>query len=325
MIRPIFAAALRPSGAAPRRRRAMTIEPIVSPSGIKAWLVREHAVPLVALSLLVPRRLDPGRSRQVRHRQSHRRHARRGRRRSRRQDLPRAAGEPRHRAVVSGRRAIISAARCARSTRTATRPSTCSGSRSRSRASTPTRSSACAARILADLRRELVNPNSLASRAWWSAAFPGHPYGRESNGTLETVPRITADDMRDYVTRAFARNELTISIVGDIDAEAAGKLIDRAFARACRRTTTSSRCAQATPRGLGRRIVINLDVPQAVVTFGGNGIARSDPDFMAGLHRQSHPGRRQLLLAALPRSARKARAGLRRVRTAWSGSGAPRW
>jgi zinc protease len=38
---------------------------------------------------------------------------------------------------------------------------------------------------------------------------------------------------------------------------------------------------KATPRGLGRRIVINLDVPQAVVTFGGVGIGRHDPDFYA--------------------------------------------
>ena len=29
---------------------AMTIEKIVSPSGIEAWLVREHSVPLVALN-----------------------------------------------------------------------------------------------------------------------------------------------------------------------------------------------------------------------------------------------------------------------------------
>jgi len=36
-----------------------------------------------------------------------------------------------------------------------------------------------------------------------------------------------------------------------------------------------------TPQGLGRRIVVNLDVPQAVVDFGGPGIARKDPDFMA--------------------------------------------
>ena len=33
--------------------------------------------------------------------------------------------------------------------------------------------------------------------------------------------------------------------------------------------------------GLGSRIVVDLDVPQAVVKFGGRGIARSDPDFMA--------------------------------------------
>jgi zinc protease len=35
------------------------------------------------------------------------------------------------------------------------------------------------------------------------------------------------------------------------------------------------------PQGLNRQIVVNLDVPQAVVDFGGPGIARKDPDFMA--------------------------------------------
>jgi zinc protease len=36
-----------------------------------------------------------------------------------------------------------------------------------------------------------------------------------------------------------------------------------------------------TPHGLGRRIDISLDVPQSVVDFGGPGISRQDPDFMA--------------------------------------------
>ena len=94
------------------------------------------------------------------------------------------------------------------------------------------------------------------------------------------MQRITADDMRAYVKRAFARNELTITIVGDVDAEAAGKLIDRAFG-ALPAHNDLKPVAQATPRGLGRRIVINLDVPQAVVTFGGVGIGRHDPDFYA--------------------------------------------
>ena len=134
--------------------------------------------------------------------------------------------------------------------------------------------------VLAVLRRETTNPNNLASRSWWHTAFPHHPYGREARGSLDTVPLIATADLRDYVRRTFARNELTLSIVGDIDARAAGELIDRAFAGLPAKNELKA-IPNATPQGIGRRIVINVDVPQAVVTFGGNGIERSDPDFMA--------------------------------------------
>lgn len=134
---------------------------------------------------------------------------------------------------------------------------------------------------LSGLRRDTTNPNSIASNEWWATAFPGHPYGRETKGTLQTVPRITADDLRDYVRRTFARNELTVSLVGDVDAKTAGELIDRAFGALPARNDLKP-VANASPAGLGRRIVTNLDVPQAVVTFGGPGLARNDPDFMAG-------------------------------------------
>jgi zinc protease len=134
---------------------------------------------------------------------------------------------------------------------------------------------------MSSLRRDTTNPNTLASTRWWETAFPGHSYGRETKGTLESVPRIAATDLRDYVRRAFARNGLTISIVGDVDAKTAGELIDRAFGKLPANNDLKP-VADVGPRGLGRRIVIDLDVPQAVVTFGGEGLARKDPDFMAG-------------------------------------------
>ena len=134
--------------------------------------------------------------------------------------------------------------------------------------------------VLSLLRRDSTNPNKLASDSWWQNAFPDHPYGRDSRGTLESVPRITTGDLRDYVRRAFARNGLTISIVGDIDPKTAGALIDRAFAGLPAKNDLKP-VPKASPHNLGRRIVIPLDVPQAVVTFGGQGIARNDPDFMA--------------------------------------------
>jgi zinc protease len=40
--------------------------------------------------------------------------------------------------------------------------------------------------------------------------------------------------------------------------------------------------ADAAPQGMGGRIVHELDVPQSSVVFGGSGIARHDPDFIAG-------------------------------------------
>lgn len=134
--------------------------------------------------------------------------------------------------------------------------------------------------VMAGLRRDTSSPNSLASLRWWETAFPNHPYGRSSKGTLETVAAATADDMRDYVKRVFARNELIIGIVGDIDAKAAGAMIDRTFASLPEKNDLVAVPA-AQPHGLGRRIVINVDVPQAVVNFGGAGIPRNDPDFMA--------------------------------------------
>ena len=168
--------------------------------------------------------------------------------------------------------------------------------------------------ILAGLRRETTRPEqSCQPAAGGSTAFPGHPYGRESKGTLETVPRITVGDLRDYVHRVFARNELTISIVGDIDAAAAGKLIDRAFATLPAKNDLKP-VPQASPQGLGRRIVIKLDVPQAVVTFGGPGIDRHDPDFMAGYVVNHILGGGDFHVAAVSRSAREARPGLRRIR-----------
>lgn len=133
---------------------------------------------------------------------------------------------------------------------------------------------------LSSLRRDTASPNSLSGERWWATAFPGHPYGRANRGTLTTVPAITADDLRDYVRRVFARNDLTVAIVGDIDATAAGDMIDRIFGDLPAHNDLRAVPA-ATPQGLGQRIVIDLDVPQAVVTFGGAGIARSDPDFMA--------------------------------------------
>lgn len=259
---------------------AMTIEKIVSPSGIEAWLVREPTVPLVAMNYafhggstqdeadktgtghLVAELVDEGAGdldgKTFHERlENHAIELRFSTARDYFHGSLRALNEHRDEAFDLLRLAL-------------TQPRFEADAVERVRG-----------QVLASLQRDTTNPSDLASRRWWATAFPDHPYGRESRGSLDTVPRVTADDLRGYVRRTFARNQLYISIVGDIDAKTAGAMIDRAFGGLPAKNELKP-VADIVPRGMGRRIVINLDVPQAVVNFGGQGLARNDPDFMAG-------------------------------------------
>ena len=134
--------------------------------------------------------------------------------------------------------------------------------------------------IISGLKHDISNPGALASRKFLEIAFGDHPYGRQAGGTLDSVPKITVADMKDYVRRVLAKDTLKIAVVGDIDAASLGKLLDRTFgglpAKASL-TPVPDIEATAPPR----RAFIPLDVPQTVVTFGGPGIKRNDPNFMA--------------------------------------------
>jgi zinc protease len=133
--------------------------------------------------------------------------------------------------------------------------------------------------VVSRLTRESTSPNDIAGKRWWSTAFPGHPYGRPVSGTLESVSRIGAEDLKSYTRRTFARDNLKVAVVGDIDAASVASLLDEVFASLPAKADLSAVNA-ASPQGLGQRVVVELDVPQAVVTFGGPGIARKDPDFI---------------------------------------------
>ncbi len=136
------------------------------------------------------------------------------------------------------------------------------------------------AQMMTALNRETTSPNDIASRLWWRTAFPNHPYGQPLNGTLESVPLITADDLRDYTRRVITRERLTVAVVGDIDPETLKTTLDKIFgslpAKGDLRPSEPAVMADA-----GKSVFVDLDVPQAVVTFGGPGIARKDPDFIA--------------------------------------------
>lgn len=134
--------------------------------------------------------------------------------------------------------------------------------------------------LLSGLAFAAKNPNRVAGKAWSAQAFPGHPYGLPSDGTPESIARMTRDDLEGFRKRNFARDNLKVVAVGDINAEQLGALLDRVFGDLPAKAELTP-VARTTPEAKERVQVIPMDVPQSVVQFGAPGIAREDDDFMA--------------------------------------------
>lgn len=136
------------------------------------------------------------------------------------------------------------------------------------------------AQLLASLAYAARDPNRVASEQWSALAFAGHPYGRPANGTPETVGAIKSEDLRGFWKKNFARSNLRVVAVGDIDAATLAKQLDVVFGALPAKAELVA-VPDVKPNATERVKVIDMAVPQSVARFGLPAMARKDKDFMA--------------------------------------------
>jgi zinc protease len=132
------------------------------------------------------------------------------------------------------------------------------------------------------LKRDSKDPDAMAAQAWRRAAWPNHPYSRASRGELGEIDAVTRDDLVALHKKLLARDTLKIAVVGAIDAGRLAAHLDSVFAGLPEKTDLAPVPAIEVG-GLGRRIVVDFDVPQANIRFGRPGIARGDKDYIAAM------------------------------------------
>ena len=135
------------------------------------------------------------------------------------------------------------------------------------------------AQLASGLAAAARNPDSVAGDKFMANIFKGHPYGRPSNGTLDTLKAVTPADLETYRRNVFARDSLRIVIVGDVTAAEAGALIDDAFAALPAKGTLVA-VAPVVPKPVEKLQVIEMPVPQSVARFGLGAMGRKDKDFI---------------------------------------------
>jgi zinc protease len=138
------------------------------------------------------------------------------------------------------------------------------------------------AETLTRLSREAESPQRIAGETWWHQSFPNHPYGRPSQGTVETVKAIGRADLQAFVNQRLTRDTLILGVVGDITAQDLAPLLDKTFGGLPAKAASLG-VSDVAPETRGDIRVVRRENPQSAVIFGQRGIKRNDPDFYAAL------------------------------------------
>ncbi|MEM7171495.1 MAG: pitrilysin family protein [Pseudomonadota bacterium] len=136
------------------------------------------------------------------------------------------------------------------------------------------------AQLISGLLYEAENPDTIVSRKLRKLMFPDHAYGQPVNGTSETIPGLTRDDLAQFASERFGRDQLIVGVVGDITPAELASLLDRTFGELPEKAAPMS-VSDTKPQGAGDLLVIERNIPQSVVAFGHGGLKRDDPDYYA--------------------------------------------
>jgi len=135
------------------------------------------------------------------------------------------------------------------------------------------------AQTQAAIKRSEEDPGTVAGRALARLVFPNHPYGRPPEGTVESLGRITRDDVVRFHREHVRPDTAIIAVVGAVTVDEARREILARFGGWAKPTTPPVAVPAPGPSGTPREETIKRDLSQATLLFGRQSIRQTDPDY----------------------------------------------
>lgn len=132
---------------------------------------------------------------------------------------------------------------------------------------------------LSFLSERETDPGELARRAFFRAVLGDHPYAESAEGTPESMAALTRDDLVQAQARALVRGDAVVALAGDIAADRAGQIIDGLLMPLPAEGPPTP--ARATIADRGGTLIVEVPGPVSTVVFGHAGIGIADPDYPA--------------------------------------------
>jgi len=133
---------------------------------------------------------------------------------------------------------------------------------------------------LMEILQQRDDAGAIAGKRFARLLYGKGTYGNSTSGNMESVGRITNADVRTFFKSHYIPNNAAIVVAGDVKAEDAIALIDRAFA-SWERGAGAARPV-VTPQAIESSRIYLIDRPQAVqseIRIGHIGVPRSTEDY----------------------------------------------
>jgi zinc protease len=133
------------------------------------------------------------------------------------------------------------------------------------------------ARAVAGARAQLETPRGQVGRAFWAAAYPDHPAGRPTGGTVETLSALPEEAIRAALARQIRSGGLLVAAAGAITPAELETLMPALF-----EGLPAGAPPEAPPlpafTAFDRRVV-EVASPQSAILFGQPGLPVTDPEW----------------------------------------------
>lgn len=137
--------------------------------------------------------------------------------------------------------------------------------------------------VIASRKRVTENPRQVAQEAFAEVVYGRyHPYSRPTQGTLRAVKKLKTGDVRQFHEQMFTRANMVVSVVGDITPDGLAVLLEKHLGDLP--AGSNRQAVERAPKDQPPvRRVIEQDIPQTTVVMGHEGLNRSAPDYFAAL------------------------------------------
>ena len=134
-------------------------------------------------------------------------------------------------------------------------------------------------RLVAALKEADTKPDTIAALTFYRLVYRDHPYALRSSGEVETVQRLTRQDLVEFYRHRYAARHAVVALIGDLSREEAAAIAEQITEGLPSDGGAELALPPVTALAAAATRIIAHPATQSHILIGAPGIRRDDPDY----------------------------------------------